>query len=267
MRDIDIMFENAKHYNEDDSLIYQAAVTLQQEAHRLADIERNRADAEFFTEEGRRPRPGGIQHNGEIWRVGDWVHINNSNDPTKPIIAQIYRAWQDSDGQEWINACWYYRPEQTVHHYEKHFYPMEVFKTGQYRDHPIDDILEHCYVMFITRFPKGRPRGLPMQAKVYVCEARYNEEKHKINKIKTWASCLPDEIRDQDYEMDIFFDGPRRHRKMPSPLLYMLDQGEVSERVPQPKWGEENAPPIVGGLYRGPRDENVSLRITRLLVK
>jgi hypothetical protein len=34
------------------------------------------------------------------------------------------------------------------------------------------------------------------------------KEKHKLNKIKTWASCLPDEVREKDYEMDLF-DVPR----------------------------------------------------------
>lgn len=53
--------------------------------------------------------------------AGDWVHINNQNDATKPIVAQIYRTWQDKVGQKWVNACWYYRPEQTVHSFEKHF--------------------------------------------------------------------------------------------------------------------------------------------------
>jgi chromatin structure-remodeling complex subunit RSC1/2 len=240
MRDVDLMFENAKLFNEDDSQIHLDAIELQKEAHRLADIEKGKSDTEYVLEEGRKPRPEGIEHNGELWKVGDWVHINNANDTAKPIVAQIFRTYEDSEGQEWVNACWYYRPEQTVHHFEKNFYPMEVVKTGQYRDHPIDHVIDRCFVMFFTRFSKGRPRALAPGAKVYVCEARYNEEKHKINKIKTWASCLPDEIRDQDYEMDMFADGPRPNKKVPSPLLYMVEQGNVTEEVPQPKWGEEN---------------------------
>ena len=96
-------------------------------------------------EEGRIPLPNGIVHNNELWQVGDWIHIQNTNDITKPIVAQIYRTWQDTEGQKWVNACWYYRPEQTVHQYEKHFFPNEVVKTGQYRDHHVEEIIDRCF--------------------------------------------------------------------------------------------------------------------------
>jgi chromatin structure-remodeling complex subunit RSC1/2 len=229
----------------------------QKEAHKIAENEKKRPDSDYVMDEGRIPLAG-IEHNGELWKVGDWVHIQNANDVTKPIVAQIYRTWQDAEGQKWVNACWYYRPEQTVHQYEKHFYPAEVVKTGQYRDHPIEDIVDRCFVMFFTRYSRGRPHGIPPDREVYVCEARYNEEKHKLNKIKTWASCLPDEVRDKDYEMD-FFDGVQKVKKVPSPLLYMLkEDAKETDELPQPRWGADNAPPIVGGIYKGPRDENVS---------
>ncbi|KAI4197618.1 MAG: hypothetical protein LQ346_002963 [Caloplaca aetnensis] len=256
MRDIDTMFNNAKSYNQDESQIYKDAVLLQAEAHKLAEAEKNKPDDEYVMEEGRLPLPNGILHNGELWKVGDWVHIQNPNDVTKPIVAQIYRTWQDSEGQKWVNACWYYRPEQTVHQYEKHFYPNEVVKTGQYRDHHIDEVLDRCFVMFCTRYSRGRPRGLPKDKEVYVCDSRYNEEKHKMNKIKTWASCLPDEVRDKDYEMDLF-DGPKRTKKVPTPLLHTLkEETKETDDIPKPRWGAENAPPIVGAVHKGPRDEN-----------
>lgn len=202
--------------------------------------------------------PDGIHYNAELWKVGDWIHLQNPNDVTKPIVAQIYRTWQDNDGEKWINACWYYRPEQTVHQYEKHFFPGEVVKTGQYRDHRAEEIVDRCFVMFITRYSRGRPRGFPSNKEVYVCESRYNEEKHKMNKIKTWASCLPDEVRDRDYEMDIF-ERPKKVKKVPSPLLYLLkDDEKPPEKAPKPRWGADNAPPLVGAVYKGSRDENVS---------
>ncbi|KAL9591695.1 MAG: hypothetical protein Q9179_007466, partial [Wetmoreana sp. 5 TL-2023] len=258
MRDIDTMFNNAKSYNQDESQIYKDAVLLQNEAHKLAETEKSKPDDEYVMEEGRLPLPNGILHNGELWKVGDWVHIQNPNDVTKPIVAQIYRTWQDSEGQKWVNACWYYRPEQTVHQYEKHFYPNEVVKTGQYRDHHIDEVIDRCFVMFCTRYSRGRPRGFPKDKEVYVCDSRYNEEKHKMNKIKTWASCLPDEVRDKDYEMDLF-DGPKKTKKVPTPLLHMLkDDAKEMDELPKPRWGADNAPPIVGAVHKGSRDENQS---------
>ncbi|KAH1489513.1 hypothetical protein KXX57_000714 [Aspergillus fumigatus] len=258
MRDMDLMFNNAKAYNQPDSQIYKDAVDLQVEARRLAEIEKRKPDSEYLMEDGRLPLPDGILYKGELWKVGDWVHIQNPNDVTKPIVAQIYRTWQDSEGEKWVNACWYYRPEQTVHHFEKHFYPNEVVKTGQYRDHRIEEVVDRCFVMFFTRYNRGRPRGLPPDKEVYVCEARYNEEKHKLNKIKTWASCLPDEVREKDYEMDLF-DVPRRIKKIPSPIKHLLkSDAKETDDLPKPTWGADNAPPIVGAVHRRPRDENES---------
>lgn len=186
------------------------------------------------------------------------MHIRNPNDLAKPIVAQIFRTWQDRAGQKWINACWYYRPEQTVHRFEKHFYVHEVVKTGQYRDHPIADVIDRCYVMFVTRFNKGRPRGLAPDKDVYVCESRYNEEKFHFNKIKTWASCVPDEVRDKDYEMDLF-DVPRQMKKIPSPIKHLLrDDAKETDELPRPTWGSPNAPPIIGAVHRRPPGPNVS---------
>lgn len=261
MKDMDLMFNNAKAYNHPDSQLYKDAVDLQAEAHKLAEQEKKKPDSEYQMEDGRIPLPDGIMHNGELWKVGDWVHIRNPNDVTKPIVAQIYRTYQDAEGQKWINACWYYRPEQTVHQYEKHFYPNEVMKTGQYRDHRIEEVEDRCFVMFFTRYNRGRPKGFPPDKEVYVCEARYNEEKHKLNKIKTWASCLPDEVRDKDYEMDLF-DVPRKIKKVPSPIKHLLPEGaKETDELPKPTWGAENAPPIVGAVHCRPREENVSARL------
>ncbi|KAL4983052.1 hypothetical protein BDW68DRAFT_191625 [Aspergillus falconensis] len=258
MKDMDLMFNNAKAYNQPESQIYKDAVDLQMEARRLADLEKKKPDSEYLMEDGRLPLPDGILHKGELWKVGDWVHIQNPNDVTKPIVAQIYRTWQDSEGEKWINACWYYRPEQTVHHFEKHFYPNEVVKTGQYRDHRIDEIVDRCFVMFFTRYNRGRPRDFPLDKEIYVCEARYNEEKHKLNKIKTWASCLPDEVREKDYEMDLY-DVPRRIKKIPSPIKHLLkSDAKETDDLPKPSWGAENAPPVVGAVHCRPRDENES---------
>ncbi|KAF2026836.1 Bromodomain-containing protein [Setomelanomma holmii] len=254
MVDVELMFENAKQYNEEESQIYQDAVHLQKEARKIAKAEKEKPDTEFVMEEGRIPMPNGILHNGELWKVGDWVHISNANDLTKPIVAQIYRTWQDADGGKWVNACWYYRPEQTVHRFDRHFLENEVVKTGQYRDHRIDEVVDRCFVMFVTRYNKGRPRDFPPDKEIYVCEARYNEENHKLNKIKTWASCLPDEVRDKDYVMDLF-DAPRKLKKNPSPIAYLLkDEQKEDDDLPKPEWGAENAPPKIGAVHRRPRD-------------
>lgn len=177
MADVNLMLNNAKEYNTDDSQIFKDAVQLQVEAGRLYDAEIAKPDDNFADDEGKLPMPSGILHNGELYKVGDWVHIQNPNDLTKPIPTQIYRTYKNPAGVNMVNACWYYRPEQTVHRFDKHFYQNEVVKTGRYRDHPIDSIEGKCFVMFYTRFFKGRPRGLPEGMEIYVCRDRYNEER------------------------------------------------------------------------------------------
>lgn len=263
LKDLELLFDNAKAYNRDDSQVYKDAVELQKEARVLAEQEKKKPDSDFAIEDGKIPLSE-ILHKGELWKVGDWVHISNPNDLAKPIVAQIYRTWQDPDGQKWVNACWYYRPEQTVHRFEKHFFENEVVKTGRYQDHQIDEIVDRCFVMFVTRYNKGRPRGFPADKEVYVCEARYNEEKFKLNKIKTWASCVPDEVREKDYEMNLF-DAPRKMKKVPSPIKHLLrEDAKEDDPLPKPTWGPANAPPIVGAVHKRPREANVSTSL-RLL--
>ncbi|GAB7361351.1 hypothetical protein MBLNU230_g1407t1 [Neophaeotheca triangularis] len=258
MQDVNLMFTNAKSYNTDDSQIFKDAVALQIEAGKLYDAEKAKPDESFADEEGKLPMPNGVFHNGENYKVGDWVHIRNPNDLTKPVPAQIYRTFKNPKGEAMVNVCWYYRPEQTVHRFDKHFFPNEVVKTGRYRDHNIEEVEAKCFVMFYTRYFKGRPRNLPSGIDLYVCAARYNEVLHQFNVIKTWASCQPDEIRDQDYEMDLF-QQPQKMRKVQSPIAYMLrdDQKETDE-LPKVQWGAEGAPPKIGAVHRKPRGEKDS---------
>lgn len=259
MRDVEQMFENAKLYNTDESKIYQDAVDLQIEARRIYQEEAVRPDTDFPMEDGRIPLPQGITHNGEVWKVGDWVHVQNPNDLTKPIVTQIFRTWQDSAGNKSINVCWYYRPEQTVHRFDRRFLENEVVKTGQYRDHQIDEIVDRCFVMFVTRYSRGRPRHFPHDKEIYVCESRYNDDRHTFNKIKTWASCLPDEVRDKDYEMEMY-KVPLRMNKGPSPIAYLLkNEQKESDDLPKPQWGSDNAPPKIGAVHRRPRDPKVGV--------
>ncbi|KAK3487219.1 hypothetical protein B0T13DRAFT_491774 [Neurospora crassa] len=257
LQDLELMFENAKLFHEQGSEEYEDAIELQKEARALTEQEKAKPDDDFRDADGKLPLDN-IEHGGELWRVGDWVHIRNPNDLSKPIVAQIYRMWSDKSGQKWVNACWFYRPEQTVHRYDKFFYENEVVKTGQYRDHRIEEIEDRCFVMFITRYPKGRPRGLPYNKMVYVCEARYNEEKCKFNKVKTWSSCLPEEVRDQDYEMDLW-PVPRTMRKIPSPIKHLLQaDAKETDDLPKPTWRSPNAPPLIGAVHRRPREPNES---------
>lgn len=69
LKDIDLMFNNAKHYNEEGSEIFEAAVELQKQAHGLVAQEKARPDDEFRDEDGKLPLAE-IQYNGQSWKVG-----------------------------------------------------------------------------------------------------------------------------------------------------------------------------------------------------
>lgn len=100
---------------------------------------------------------------------------------------------------------------------------------------------------------------------MYLCESRYNEDRCRFAKIKTWSSCVPDEMRDQDYEMDLF-EQPLRLKKVPGPIKHLLQpDAKESDPLPKPTWGKPNAPPIVGAVHRRPRESNVS-RLSLLLL-
>lgn len=69
LSDLELMFENAKLYNEDDSEVFEAAVSLQQQARVLAEQEKLKPDDDFRDEDGRLPLAS-IDYSGEVWKVG-----------------------------------------------------------------------------------------------------------------------------------------------------------------------------------------------------
>lgn len=69
MVDVDLMFDNAKRYNEDDSPVHEAAERLQKEARVLADQEMAKPDEDFRDDDGKLPLSG-INHDGQVWKVG-----------------------------------------------------------------------------------------------------------------------------------------------------------------------------------------------------
>lgn len=82
LADLDIMFSNAKHFNEDGSTIYEDAVELQKEAHRLAEQEKAKPDDSFRDEEGKLPLSA-VQHNGEAWKVGKLMPHSSNEDEVR----------------------------------------------------------------------------------------------------------------------------------------------------------------------------------------
>nr|ODN83896.1 hypothetical protein L203_05296 [Cryptococcus depauperatus CBS 7841] len=168
----------------------------------------------IFTEEAR--------HKGQSFRLGDYVHLINPDDATKPIVGQIFKTFVPTKGNRthYVSVCWYYRPEQTVHASDQMFYEREVFKTGQFCDHQVEDVLEKISVQFFVKYVRGRPRegefypGWP----IYVCNSRFNHRDYNIVRIKNWNSCIPEELRQTDFMSVIPFERIIEPRTVPSPL-------------------------------------------------
>ena len=87
MKDIELMFENAKSYNTDESQVYQDAVFLQKETRKIAEEVKAKPDADFASEDGKIPMPDGILHNGELWKVGKFT-----NDFRHRLHADLLKA-------------------------------------------------------------------------------------------------------------------------------------------------------------------------------
>ncbi|KAL0945642.1 hypothetical protein HGRIS_014795 [Hohenbuehelia grisea] len=138
-----------------------------------------------------------VRYKGLSIRVGDWVHLANPDDTSRPIIGQVFGCWVSQDvatmGKEGVNVCWYYRPEQTFHQGSKTFMEHEIFKTVRHVDHPQEDIIEKVACQPLALFARGRPRsphwypGFPL----YVCSNRYRERERSFLRIRNWDAIPP----------------------------------------------------------------------------
>lgn len=142
-----------------------------------------------------------LQYKGWRVRLADWVHMANPDDPSRPIVGQVFRCYISDElatkGRPYLTVAWYYRPEQTFHPAHRLFWDHEVFKTSHFADHALEDLLEKVAVQFTARHIRGRPRP-PYWARgwpLYVCDSRYNDRERCFVRIKNWQSCVPEEVR------------------------------------------------------------------------
>ncbi|KAI0782167.1 hypothetical protein C8Q75DRAFT_886490 [Abortiporus biennis] len=195
-----------------------------------------------------------VVYKGMRFRLGEWVHLMNPDDSKRPIVAQIFKCWVNEEpskkGQLWISVCWYFRPEQTWHPAHRQFWDREVFKTSHMADHPLSDILEKIACQFMARHIRGRPRppfwylGFPL----YVCESRYNDSQKVFVKIKSWNSCVPEEVRKNESYMPIFyFERNIFPRKVGSPFLVKGRGGAASSSLGVFGIGSEAFTDNIGG--------------------
>lgn len=246
--DVFKLINNNRMYYTTNEFMKSKLDILETNISKLYQLEMVKPDSDYIsnTQTGRTPLPY-VVHNGRTYKVGNWVLVKNPNDSNVPIVGQIFRLWQEGS-QAKMNVCWYYKPEWTVHRYDRLFLDNEVVKTGQYRDHLLDDLLGPCYVAYFTRWLKGDP-GVIYEGPLFVCEFRYNEREMTFAKIRTWKACLPDEVRHIEDPVKPL-SSPRVLRKYPSPIKHMLPPNATSHSpIPNPVISNLNAPPLIGGVY------------------
>lgn len=204
-----------------------------------------------------------IRYKGQEITIGNWVHLSNPTDPARPIVGQVFRTRSEDLGdhnQDWITVCWFLRPEQTRHPRSMQFWDNEVVKTSILVEHHVEDILEMVYVMFYTRYSRGRPPNGDMGwyegDPLYACETRYQFDKNAYYKIKNWASCMPEEYKMRKNDI-VEFDQPilMREKDLSPFLRGVRGPGElVSETYMQTSGGgvrdvrpvrETSAQPVV----------------------
>lgn len=137
---------------------------------------------------------------GRTYHVGDWVHIMNPVDASRPIVGQIFRLYKRMDKPgTFFTACWYYRPEQTHHASSRLFADNEVVQTGVYGEHAMEDILGDVLVLFHTTYQRARPAAAywDKDTPVYMVEFKYDVATHNFHPIHSWASCVPASIREK----------------------------------------------------------------------
>jgi hypothetical protein len=83
----------------------------------------------------------------------------------------------------------YLRPHETYHEPTRKFFHNEVMRVPLYEVVPLDLIMNHCWVMDLGTFCKGRPVGAP-EEHIYICEYRVDKSAHLFAKIaKPYPIC------------------------------------------------------------------------------
>lgn len=88
MMDVELLFDNAKAYNEDESPVYVAATELQKQARVIAQHEKARPDDDFRDEDGKLPLAE-INHNGEVWKVGKSLNPLTPRTQLAPTVGML----------------------------------------------------------------------------------------------------------------------------------------------------------------------------------
>ncbi|KAJ1565979.1 hypothetical protein HK096_005441 [Nowakowskiella sp. JEL0078] len=200
--DVNQICFNAMEYNQEGSLVFTHAKILQE-------LLQNGTSLSSKTSNRDKPRKvvqkiTEIVQKSVVYKIGDFIHIQNRSEPAKPIIAQIHDFFDNGGGETGMEVCWFVRPENTVHRPSYRFMENEVFKVNHLDNYLVSDILNRCHVLFFRDFVRGKPKDMKENEKLYVCESRYDDQAKNISKIKNWSQCLPAAIRSKTVDLELY---------------------------------------------------------------
>ncbi|KAI9031186.1 Bromodomain-containing protein [Hyaloraphidium curvatum] len=190
--DLDLMFENAKQYNEEGSQIYNDAEELQKYARTLVQTP---SDGVVILPTSPSVEVTEMEVDGQTYKLGDYVYVASTlPDGSKKTVVQIHAINKHEDGQFTFNGLWFFYPEQTVHRASQRFYENEVVKSSRVNPYLSSEILGRCLVLYYKDFVRLRPVGYDPQD-VYICELRYAEAGKNLHKIKDWPGTFPKSVK------------------------------------------------------------------------
>ncbi|KAG0347671.1 hypothetical protein BG005_011960 [Podila minutissima] len=217
--DFDLMFANAKQYNTEGSGVYLDAEELQELFWKTIGKEKVKPIRRPNTASSSNPLKrqkdqSSFVYQGETYRIGDFVHLRSSQDPSDTVVGLIFSLWENS-GQHGFDATWFLRPDQFEHPYASQFSETEVVKAIGSHEHLETDVIDKCFVLYPSVYVKGRPVQWKEGQRIYVCDQRYNAKKDTVTKIKNWPSVFPKGFVLNEVKLK-FFSEPLVITKLPS---------------------------------------------------
>ncbi|KAF9997773.1 hypothetical protein BGZ65_006652, partial [Modicella reniformis] len=256
-KDVNLMFDNAKHYNAEGSVVYLDAETLQQLFWKT--IGKNGRGRQT---KGKRTRKHDrelqeVVHGDQKYRVGDFIHIQNDSEPSKPTIGLVSNLWQE---EKYVIL----RKEFDLQFQDvsmtnpDRFYQSEVVKAAGVYEHLVSDIKERCFVLQTKDYIRGRPVNWKEGQSIYVCEQRYNESYKSVSKIKNWASCFPPGHKPEPVQLKLF-PQPLAIKKLPSASMVdkavKRDTSEPASRAESPSSLQDSSSSYASSREGTPKEQ------------
>ena len=193
-RDISLLCENAKTFNEEGSSIYEAAEAMWKlfESQKTALPDNVRAIVLKEMPE----YVASLSVDGVEYRIGDCVYVD-SEKISRHSVIMIERVWTDKKGKglaaQFLDGLCFVWPEQTFHHSTQKFYEKEIFRSSARKIFNFTQVHGKCLVLPIKDYVRGTAVGFDPKD-VFVCESRYQDQVRTFAKIKDWTRWHPEGV-------------------------------------------------------------------------